>query len=155
MCRLEPCLRCSLPLCSVGGPWFAAIPEELWADVDVSVTSLKILLLHADSICMLLFRCLPLRAIQTPAPLHSAAAAPLFPNGLQPDKVKEDFEPGTGDRRQELVFIGIGMKASARGGGTLQEGACQECPRGCLLLLSVGIQHRARPLPPLFGGSPP
>ena len=24
------------PFCSAGGPWFAAIPEELWPDVDVS-----------------------------------------------------------------------------------------------------------------------
>lgn len=23
-------------VCSAGGPWFAAMPEELWPDVDVS-----------------------------------------------------------------------------------------------------------------------
>lgn len=48
---------------SAGSPWFAAIPEELWPDVD-------------------------------------------------PDKVRADFadDPAVGDRRQELVFIGVGMK---------------------------------------------
>ncbi|PRW20325.1 cobalamin synthesis [Chlorella sorokiniana] len=46
---------------SANGPWFAAIPEELWPDVD-------------------------------------------------PAKVRADFDPATGDRRQELVFIGIGIK---------------------------------------------
>lgn len=46
---------------SPGGPWFAAMPEDAWGDVDV-------------------------------------------------DAVKRDFEPCVGDRRQELVFIGIGLK---------------------------------------------
>lgn len=41
-----------------------------------------------------------------PVPLLSAVTA------LQPAKVRADFHPDTGDRRQELVFIGIGMRVS-------------------------------------------
>lgn len=39
----------------------------------------------------------------------------------QPAKVKADFAPGVGDRRQELVFIGCALDVSARGWGEAAE----------------------------------
>lgn len=34
----------------------------------------------------------------------------MRPRPPQPAKVRADFAPGVGDRRQELVFIGIGVQ---------------------------------------------
>ena len=60
--------------------------------------------------CSLLTTAFPpgLPACSPRLPPPSTPAAPCCPRP-QPAKVKADFAPGVGDRRQELVFIGSGM----------------------------------------------
>ena len=75
-------LATTLTLCSAGGPWFAAIPEELWPDVDVSANCLPLLRLVHCFALLARSRMLPRKA------MHAAAA--LACPHLQPVPLKGD-----------------------------------------------------------------
>lgn len=119
--------------CTAGGPWFCVLPPE--GSVQCFRGSMS------QSVAICLCCCLL---------LHCTAGGPWFcvqpplawPEGQEErSAILADFAPAVGDRRQELVFIGVGLR----------EGALRDALDGCLVTvgeMEVGFRGLPDPFEP-------